>query len=199
MQAPNLLNPRSVPETVLGVLLSAREIGLAIVRENRLLEFGVTNLRKLQSRETKEQRARRAIEQLLDEYTVTRIARAVPDRDLDPSGVVTAEFAWLEAEALRRNLQLHAYQASDIRRALVGSGRRATNRTVSEAIALRYQALSKYAPSAQPAAGSNLVPELAARRSTMPNNRERYWTRVFLAAGAAAYDLDLCGQGGGTA
>lgn len=197
MLSPNLLDPRSVPETVLGVLLSSREIGLAVVSGDRLLEFGVTNLRKLRSREAREQRARRAIERLIDDYGVSRVARVIPDRSLDPTGLVASELAWLEAEATRRSLPLRAYQAADVRRAIVAPDARATNRSVAEAIGRRFEALSRYTPSAHPAAGSALVPELATRRSCVPTNRERYWARVFLAAGAAAYDLDAHREGGG--
>lgn len=197
MQFPNLLHPQSVPGTALGVLLSSREVGLAVIAGNRLLEFGVTNLRKLRSREAREQRVRRAIERLIDDYAVARIARAIPDRPLDPTGLVAAEAAWLEDACARRGLPLHAYPAADIRRALVPAHHRATNRTVADAIADRFDALRQYTPSGRPAPGAELVPELATRRSAVPTNRERYWTRVFLAAGAAAYDLDHVGQEGG--
>lgn len=170
-------NPPTTP-TCLGILLGAREVGVAVATREHLLHDGVVNLRKLTSREGREARFRQAMAARLDRFPVTRVAVTRPLGVLHDPGLVDAERAWLADECRRRGLALHAYDTRAVRADPASAGRLRTHRVLAEQLAARFPELAGKCPTYRttPASG---VPA-----------RARYWFRMFLALATALCDLD---------
>ena len=175
----------------LGVALGGREVGLAIATREHLVYDGILNLQKIKTEELRERQFAVGIARRLDGYPVTRLAVVVlqtPGTAKVP--LVEIERCRLAGIARERNLTLTTYRSSEVKAKLLPNHSRPSTRALGNELGTRFLSLAGKAPSAEPVPGADLVPELALMRRTVVTAHERYWSRMFLALGAALVDLD---------
>jgi hypothetical protein len=181
------LRPAVGSPVALGVCPGGRAVGLAIASREHLVRVYVLNLAKIPSDEGREQRFRTVLLRLLDAYGIARVAVVLRTARSDPR--VHQELAVLRALAFEHDLPLGTTTGGEVRRAFgpTETGRHA-NRAVASALVTRYPALRRAIRSDREDLARSLT--LGLRRTSFPSPFERYWSRMFLALGAAVLDLE---------
>mgnify|MGYP000132329275 CR=1 FL=1 len=176
MNGPNLLKPKELVQfpACLGLCLGAREVGQAAATVNELLSESVLNIRKIASDTGKERRFRQTVERAITQLGVERIAVVRPVGEVARHVVVKAQELVLDEVADRTGVIVTYRDADDVRKAhLTDHSLRPSNQRLARELVKRY-------------------PELEARLSEGTRARtgkERYWSRMFLALGAALIEL----------
>jgi hypothetical protein len=169
------LPARPADQVAAAVVIGAREVGVAVVTRERLLHGRVLNVRKIRSAAARERRFAQVLDDVLEHGAPGHLVVVVP-KDLDQTR--EAQLASLARIAAHRGLARVDLRAPDVRR---GFAPVATTRALSQALCERYPTLAPRVP-----VSTALLSGRAAPRS----ERERYWTPLFLAVGAAALVLD---------
>lgn len=177
MSAP-VVAPRR-RDTCLGIHLGHREVGLAVVTRERLIDAHVLTIRKIPSMDGRERRLRQVIVTLIAETGVTTIAIVEPPRRRGDNGSLVAV---VHDEAKRRALPVEEVAAECLRTTYTATGARPSNRAVGLCLVGRFPELRRCVDPAAP-----VVPGARVRTRS---DRERYFGRMFLALAAALVALD---------
>lgn len=177
------------PELCLGLHLGAREIGVAVGSRERLLDCHVLNVRKVPSREGKERSFRVLVEQWLARYAPARIA-VVAALDTQDDAFIEGCLAWLGHLVEERGLTLRSYTAEEVKGALCHGQGKPTLRLLARELCERYPELWSKSPDARRRARAAPAEGRPLRELYVRSAHERYWSRVFLAAGALVHDLE---------
>jgi hypothetical protein len=168
----------------LGLALTTRDLGLAVTSPNQLFATRVINLRKLVSDEARERRFAQVLDQALATYPVTRLAVVLPERPSPPPPRVATQHTRLVEVSRERALPLTTKTAQDVKTAFTDQDApHASHRTLTAALVARFPELAAKAPHLAPPA-----PGFRPRR--LRTNKERYWSRMFLALGGALHALE---------
>lgn len=190
MSTPPCPGPVPAP-ACLGVYLSNREVGLAVIRGHQVVHDGVLNLRKLASDVARERRFRQFVKVLVDEHDVRAIAVVEPDRE-EPSVVVRNQRTWLASLARLHWMPLKLFGSTDVCTHL--RPERPSLRGMTESLVRRFPELASKAhqgrrSSAPPNGPREIASRVAARIRT---ERERYWSHMFVALGGAVLWNERC-------
>lgn len=187
--APKASAPATKP--CLGILLHHQEVGYALADREHLHRYGVLNIRKLHSPEAKEARFRQSLCHLLDRFPCERIALVLPAESVAGEPLIKSLSAWLEQEARERQLPVRSWDRQVLRGVVVGASRaEATNRILARTLSRRFPQLLRLLPIVRIPIPGHLAPPPTVSKSPMPSAKERYWSSMFLALGAAVATLD---------
>lgn len=174
----------------LGLTLSAREVGLAVVSREHLVRDGVMNLKKLPSDAGKERRFQQVMVGLLDEFRPGHLSIIRPPLPSQARPLIRTERLFLQTEAARRGIVFRELDPEEVKRTLVPRQARATLRELAAELARRFPELRPRSPLETQPPGALHLPELADRTRRVRTDKERYWSRMFLALGGAVHTLE---------
>lgn len=206
--APNFLDAGNVPDddaderatvdsalptapSCLGLVLGMREIGYAVTSGGQLHAFGILNINKLVSAESKESRFRALVMNYLEIPQVTRIALMEPYPGIADEALIASLLAWLTQVSVekRRAIEVSPYAA--VMRTHGSETQPATHRTLCATLAKRWPVLQRFTPEAELPVRGHLVPDfLSVKLPRFASPRERYWQRAFLALGTALHAIE---------
>ena len=186
MPQERLRFPGSVLSTCLGVTLSAREVGYALMAGDNLYAHGVLSLRKIPSHEGRERRFRQAIGKLLDHGEPSHVVLVrfrVPGPEAE--ALLAIEHDALTREATARGATLVELSADQVRERLLPQGQRRSTRALADFLTKRFPCLWRGTLAATP------LPYDArwAPATRLRTSREAYWRGMYLAAGACLLTL----------
>lgn len=164
----------------LGLVLGGREIGYAVSSKGRLRHYGVLNIRKLNSQESKEARFRQVVKALFDRFNVTSVVVVEPVSGFNVSPLFHSLAIWLRDELLRRRVQLVTTARETVRQRHAEDKRPATQRALARTLAVRFPELERL----------TLPAEAESNGCVRPTSKERYWSSMFLALAAALKHLE---------
>ncbi len=174
----------------LGIALGKREAGLALASREHLFLDRVLTLRKIPSVDGRERRFAQVVDKLIDDFDVQRVSLVLPHGRHAKEPQVQAQISCLERVREERGLSLNTYEMEEVKRSLIPTDKNMSLRELAEVLAEQFTELKSKAPSTTPVPGAEHLPELANRPRRTRTARERYWARMFLALGAAIYDLN---------
>jgi hypothetical protein len=172
----------------LGLALGLREVGYAVAGPEQLGAFGILNIGKLTTPESKESRFRSLILNYLDVPQVRRIALVEPFPGIAGEGLIVSLLAWLNQVGVERTVAIDVFPYAALMRAHGTDAQPATIRTLGTNLARRFRELRPFTPEAELPVRGHQVPDfLAQKLPRFASPRERYWSRGFLALAAALH------------
>lgn len=162
--------------TVLGVIPSAREAGLAVLDLGGLAHHAVLGIRKHPTAEGREAAFRHGIRLVLEHFpAICRIAVAIPNRFQGDIALIDAERAWLRQEADERGITFAEHDLTEARRWCAGERVKPTTRELAPLLADEFPELRHALPGP---------------KDLLQRYRFRYWAKTYSAVALAKYDLE---------
>ena len=134
------------PQRILAIDPGPREMGVAVLENERLLYQGVETFPRFKSAEECLDAGRETIARLVRDFKPTLLAVEKTFIGRNPNTVLLHEFACQVGEAGRElGISVRSLAANTVKRAIAGSGS-ASKVEVAKAVAAQYPALSAYLP-----------------------------------------------------
>ncbi len=170
----------------LGLTLGIREVGIAVTTRTSVLQTRVLNLRCLTSRGGIERRFRQELENTVNAFAVEHIALAAVGTGAEKFPLLVVLHRHVLDVAEEQRLAIAHLAPAAIKSGLAPPATNPSHRALRAAMIARFPSLS-HLSSARAAPAINGMRDFGL---VNPSAKERYWTPMFLALGAATLHLD---------